>query len=198
MPANTPRGISYPLYTDPISGTQAYFQDMATDMDGLVQQLDDRLDAARHRPAVKISAFSNQLLTPFVANTVTFDFEDFDRGGMADIAVSNTRIQLLERGIYIVGASLSCTPATGTWGVQAQLIGTGGGFGGGLVTQRGSSTTLDTSTTPTYLNPTALWFTDGTAPVNITVAITMNSPGTVNVQDRNLFAAKVSNTAGGF
>lgn len=197
MPQTTPLGISYPLYTDPISSTQAAFQDMATDMDGLVELLDTRLDAAAQRPAVRISALANQSMTPFVANTVTFSTEDFDVGGMANIPVSNTRIQLIERGMYIVGAMLNMAPAPGTWGAQATIVGSAG-LGGGLVSMRGSSTTLDGSTTPTYLNPVALWFADGVTTVNITISILHNAAAAVNLSNRNLFAAKVSNTQGGF
>lgn len=197
MPANTPLGISYPLYTDPISGTQTYFQDMATDMDGLVQQLDDRLDAAAARPGVRVVSFANQAIPANTATTATWAGEDFDQGGMADIAVNNTRIQLIERGIYIVGASLVMAPAAGTWGAQATLVGSAG-FGGGVVSLRGSSTTLDPSTTPNYLNPMAMWFADGITVVNITVSVIHNAGAAVNLQDRALFAAKVSNTIGGY
>jgi hypothetical protein len=197
MPANTPLGISYPLYTDPISGTQTYFQDMATDMDGLVQQLDTRLTAAAQRPGVRIVSFTAQAIAANTPTTATFAGEDFDQGNMADIAVNNTRIQLIDKGIYIVGASLVMAPAAGTWGVQASLVGTAG-FGGGLVSMRGSSTTLDASTTPNYLNPVSLWYADGVSIVNITCVITHNAGAAVNLQDRALFAAKVSNTPGSY
>lgn len=197
MPANTPLGISYPLYTDPISGTQGYFQDMATDMDSLVEQLDDRLDAARQRPAAKVTSFTNQSIPANTPTTVVYDFEEFDQGGMVNLPVSSTRIQLIERGIYIVGASINVTAAAGTWGVQAQLTATAG-LGGGLVSLRGSSTTLDVSTTPLYLNPIALWFADGTTTANVTCVLTHNAGAAINAQDRSFFAAKVSNTLGGF
>lgn len=195
MPANTPLGISYPLYTDPIANTQAYFQDMATDMDGLVQQLDTRLAAAAARPGVLIVSFTGQALPPATPTVVTFSGENFDQGGMADIATNNTRIQLLERGIYVVGASISLASTVApAGGYQAALNGSAG-LGGGLVSARGSSS-ADPAVTPVYLNPMGLWFADGVTPVNITVTVT----GTVatTITDRNLFAAKVSNTLGGF
>ncbi len=198
MPANTPLGISYPLYTDPVANTQAYIQDMAQDMDTLVDQLTDRLVAASQRPAAKVNSIAAQSITPFVATTVTWSLEEFDRGGMVDLATNNTRIQLLEQGIYLVGAVLNFAPAPGTWGVQASLVGTGGGFGGGLMSQRGSSNTLDPSTTPTYVNPVALWYTDGTAPISLTVSITHNASAALSLTDRNFFAAKVSTVLGAY
>lgn len=197
MPANTPLGISYPLYTDLIANTQAYFQDMATDMDTLVEQLDNRLTTAASRPGVRVVSFTNQSIAANTPTTATYTGEDFDQGNMADIAVNNTRIQLIERGIYIVGASMLMAPAAGTWGVQAQLIGSAG-LGGGLVSMRGSSTTADTTTTPNYLNPVSLWFADGITTVNITCVITHNAGAAINLQDRALFAAKVSNTIGSY
>lgn len=195
MPANTPLGISYPLYTDPISSTQAAFQDMATDMDSLVEQLDNRLTTAASRPGVRIVSFTSQVLPPATPTTVTFTGEDFDQGNMADIAVSNTRIQLIERGIYLVGASIRlASTAVPAGGYQAQLVGTAG-FGGGLVSARGSSS-ADPAVTPVYLNPVSLWFADGVTTVNLTCVVT----GTIatSIEDRALFAAKVSNTVGSY
>ncbi len=198
MSANTPLGITYPLYTDPVGTTRAAIEEMATDMDTLVDQLTDRLTAAEHRPAAKVAAIAAQSILPLVNTTVTWTGEDYDTGGMVDLATNNTRILLSEKGIYIVGAMLNFAPAPGTWGPQATLVGTAGGFGGGTVSVRGSSNTLDTSTTPTYINPVALWYVDGTAPVSITCVVTHQASGAVNLTDRNMFAAKVSTTLGDF
>lgn len=197
MPANTPRGITYPLYTDLVSNTQLYFQDMATDMDGLVQLFSDRMDAAAMRPAAKVSGLSNQALAANTNVTTTWSGEDFDNGGMVDLAVSNTRIQLLELGIYIVGASVGVSNTTGTYGVRATFA-LSAGIGGGQVSLRGSSSNLDTAPTQTYINPLMMAYCDGTTPVNVTLVLRQNSSATIQIQDRNMWAAKVSNLAGNF
>lgn len=196
MTATTPRGVTYPVLTDQVATLGPTIQDMALDLDSLVQQLVDRLDAAAHRPAARIAAVTDQLLTPFVANTITFTGEDFDTGGMADIATAPTRLRLTEQGIYVVGASLALTPFTGTWGARAVLlnstssrIGAESGQGSNLAggdPQNG------------YLCPSMVTYADGVTPSDITVSVTSTANGNVNVQSRSLWAVKISNVSGGY
>lgn len=197
MPANTPLGISYPLYGDAISTTQAQFQDMAEDMDTLAQQLVNRLDAAAMRPACKLSNFTNQSIVTNTNTTAVWDFADFNNAGMGNIAVSNTRIQLIEQGIYIVGAALIFAAAAGTYSVHATLQATAG-FGGGTTSLRGVSSTLDTAPDRTHINPVAMFYADGVTTADVTVVVRHNAAASITMQDRNFWAAKVSNAAGGF
>jgi hypothetical protein len=197
MPANTPRGISYPLYTDPIANTQVYFQDMATDIDTLVDQFSDRLIAAGTRPAAKASGIANQALAPLTNVTCTWVGEDFDNDNMIDLAVNNTFITLTDQGFYMVGASVGLSNTAGTYGVRATLT-FSAGLGGGIQTLRGSSNTLDPSPTQTYINPLSMVYCDGITPVNCTVVMRQNAAASINIQDRNFWAAKVSNLMGGF
>lgn len=198
MPANTPRGISYPLYSDPLSSLQSSFQDMATDMDGLVQQLDDRLTAAGQRPSAKVSGVTNQAWAPTTDVTVTWEAEDFDNAGMVDLGVSATRIQLLEQGVYIVGATVTATNQIGTYGVQATFAFNSPGAGGGLVNQRGVSANLDTSPDVNMVNPVGFIYTTGAAPVNVTLVVRQNGGGALQIQSRNFWAAKISNVVGAY
>jgi hypothetical protein len=197
MPANTPRGISYPLYTDPISNTQVYFQDMATDIDTLVEQFSDRMDAAAMRPSAKASGLANQALAPLTNVTCIWSAEDFDNAAMINLGVNNTFITLTEQGIYIVGASIGLSNTLGTYGVRATLT-FSAGIGGGTQTLRGSSTTLDPSPTQTFINPLSMVYCDGITAVNCTVVMRQNAAGAINIQDRNFWASKVSNVTGGF
>ena len=60
MPANTPRGYSYPLYTDTMDGFPAAMQDLATDVDTDMQALVNQVNAAQNRPSVRVTATANQ------------------------------------------------------------------------------------------------------------------------------------------
>ncbi|MCX0246401.1 hypothetical protein [Streptomyces drozdowiczii] len=196
MTANTPRGITYPVLTDQVSTLGPTIQDMALDLDGLAQQLADRLDAAAHRPAARMSAIANQTLTPFVANTVTFAAEEINIGGMVNIPTSNTRIRITEQGLYMVGASVAATTATGTWGLRADITNSASGAVARASLQ-GNNNSGDEPTN-TYLSVGMLTYADGATPADITVAVTSTSGGSVNLQDRSLWAVKMGNIPGGY
>lgn len=195
MTATTPRGITYPVLTDPVSSLGPTIQDMALDLDTLVQQLADRLDAAAHRPAARMSAIANQLLTPFVANTVTFVAEDFDNGGMIDLAASNTRIRITEQGLYMVGASVAATTGT-AWGLRADITNSASGAVARASLQGNSQ--LGDEPTNTYVSVAMLTYVDGVTPADITVAVTSTYGSNVNLQDRSLWAVKMGNLPGGY
>ncbi|WP_328902280.1 hypothetical protein OHR86_22325 [Streptomyces sp. NBC_00441] len=196
MTANTPRGITYPTLTDLASTLGPTIQDMALDLDTLVQQLADRLDAAAHRPAARMSAIANQTLTPFVANTVTFVAEEFDVGGMINIPTSNTRIRITEQGLYMVGATVAATTATGSWGLRADITNSASGAVARASLQGNNSSGDDP--TNTYVSVAMLTYADGVTPADITVAVTSTSGTTVNLQDRSLWAVKMGNLPGGY
>jgi hypothetical protein len=196
MTANTPRGITYPVLTDPASTLGPTIQDMAMDLDGLAQELADRLDAAAHRPAARMSAIANQLLTPFVANTVTFAAEEINIGGMVNIPTSNTRIRITEQGLYMVGASVAATTATGTWGLRADITNSASGALARSSLQ-GNNSSGDEPTN-TYIGVAMLTYADGVTPADITVTVTSTSGLTVNLQDRSLWAVKMGNLPGGY
>ncbi|MEW2127117.1 hypothetical protein AB0891_25695 [Streptomyces sp. NPDC007259] len=196
MTANTPRGITYPLLSDPVSMTQPAIQDMAMDLDGLVQQLATRLNAAAHRPAGRMSATANQLLTPFIDNTITFATEDFDIGGMIDIPTSNSRIRITEQGLYLVGASLSLTTFNGIWGIRATIINSTTSNTGTSSLQGNNG--LGDDPTGTYITVGMLTYADGVTPSDITVTVASTANGNVNVQARSLWAVKMGNIVGGY
>jgi hypothetical protein len=196
MTANTPRGITYPVLTDPVSSLGPTIQDMALDLDTLVQQLADRLDAAAHRPAARMSAIANQTLTPFIANAVTFSAEEFDTGGMIDIPASNTRIRITEQGLYMVGATVAATTATGSWGLRADITNSASGATARASLQGNNSSGDDP--TNTYVSVAMLTYADGVTPADITAAVTSTSGTTVNLQDRSLWAVKMGNLPGGY
>lgn len=193
MPANTPRGITYPLYTDPFANGRADIQEIADDSDTLVQELVDRLDAAQHRPSCRISGLANQAVAINTNVTATFSGEDWDNDNMANLGVNNTRIQITKRGVYLIGASVSVTAQAGSWGVQATIASTGG-----VATTVGVQSTQGSTSINTYLNPVMLHYATGAVTDDITLVIRQNGALSVNIQDRNLWVAQVSNDDGFF
>jgi hypothetical protein len=196
MTANTPRGFTYPLYTDPVSITQSVFADLAGDLDTAVEQLDNRIQAAYQRPAARASGLANQNFPPTTNVTVTFSAEDFDIGNMIDIPTNNTRIRITEQGFYLVGASIAVTPIAGNWALQASILNSAT-TPIGATSLRGNDSGGATPAN-TYMNVHMLTFCDGITPADITVVVRQASIGAVQIQDRNLWATKIGNVAGGF
>lgn len=193
MPANTPRGITYPLYTDPLSGIQSDFQEMAEDLDTLTQQLVDRIAAAEQRPSAKISDTAIQAVAANTDVTMTFTNENYDNASMVDLGTDNTRIQITERGMYLVTAQITFATAAGSWGCLVR-INSSAGFIANPVFQsiQGSSTVI------TYSSVASLHFATGAVTDNITLTARQNSGGPVDVTDRVLAVSKVSTTLGSF
>lgn len=109
MPANTPRGYTYPLYTD-VANFPAQIQDFAQDVDLDVESISDSITGALNNPSVRISATANQSI-PVTTNTnATFAVEEYDNAAMANLGVNNDRITFTETGIYLVSAECNWVP----------------------------------------------------------------------------------------
>lgn len=100
MPESTPvYGITYPCATDVIDA--ADFATFATDVDNALAILNDLSQTALTRPAARITGSVISLPTG-VDTLATYIAEDFDNDGMADLAVSTSRLTVQTAGTYMV------------------------------------------------------------------------------------------------
>lgn len=106
MPANTPRGYPYPLYSDPADfPTQS--QNFATAVDTDVQAQVASINDALFSPSAAVSATANQAIANGTTTTVTFATEDYDNAAMANLGVNNDRLTITETGLYLVSAFIT-------------------------------------------------------------------------------------------
>lgn len=93
MPANTPKGLPYPLPTEPVAeGAQA--------IRNLAEALDGKLPIAACQASVTASNWPTAAVT--IASLTT---EEFDNDGMHDPAVTPSRIFARSAGRYLALAS---------------------------------------------------------------------------------------------
>lgn len=109
MPANTPRGYTYPLYTDP-ADPAPQIQDFAQDVDADVAAQVASITAALNRPSVKVSSTTNQVFVPNVAQFVTWATENYDNAAMANLGVNNDRISFTSAGKYLISTEINFNP----------------------------------------------------------------------------------------
>jgi len=109
MPANTPRGYTYPFYTDP-ANPQAQIEDFARDVDTDVAAQVARITAALNRPSARCSATANQSIPANTNTFATFAVEDYDNAAMVNLGVNNDRITFTSTGIYMISAEVNWAP----------------------------------------------------------------------------------------
>jgi hypothetical protein len=108
MPANTPRGYTYPLYTDPANfpaQTQDFAQDVDTDVAALVASANTALNA----PSARISSVAPVVVPPNNSTLMTFSTEEYDNAALANLGVNNERLTFAVPGTYLIHAEVSCT-----------------------------------------------------------------------------------------
>lgn len=101
MPQNTPRGYTYPLYTDP-ANFPSQIQDFAQDVDADVQSLVNSINTSLAAPSGRASASANQAIAVNTPTFATFATEDYDNAAMVNLGVNNDRITFTSTGIYLV------------------------------------------------------------------------------------------------
>lgn len=106
MPANTPRGYTYPVYGDPVN-FPAQLQDFAQDVDTDVATLVARETAALNRPSARVSETANQAVAANTNVFLTFSVEEYDNAAMANLGVNNDRLTFTETGVYLVTAEVN-------------------------------------------------------------------------------------------
>lgn len=104
MPANTPRGYTYPLYPD-AQNFPAQIQDLATDIDTDIQAIEDLGTLAFDRPMARAQDPGNLALVANVTTAVPFSIQSYDTA-----AIYNPGTPLLmtlpEDGIYHVSIAM--------------------------------------------------------------------------------------------
>lgn len=189
MPANTPRGYTYPLYPD-TQDFPAQIQDLAQDIDADVQALADAIDAGYNRASVRVSGpigGTQAIPTGAAGASVTYNVEEYDNAGMANLGVTNDRITYQEVGFYLVTAhvTFAAGPNT-TWGIGAALTSTGTLLGQPAVMSRNGH-----NTRPTNLTVTSIEFANSIGDTTRLVVF-HNAGVNVNVTDCSLTATLLS------
>jgi hypothetical protein len=185
MPANTPRGYTYPLYSD-TQNFPAQIQDMALDIDADVQDVYDQVAQAYNQPTGHISA-AGQVIPSNVSTTCIFSSEDYDNDGMVDLGVNNTRIQIQTPGIYMLNGFIRIL-GNG----NATLSGAGltlASSGGVVANPAVSSKRLDNDK-KTAICATTIHITLA-AGDNITMFVRHNNPASVTLDIAELFATRL-------
>lgn len=103
MPLNTPRGYTYPLYSDP-ADFPADIQNFAQDVDVDVAALVASQATALAAPSARVSATANQSIAVSTNVFATFATEDYDNAAMANLGVNNDRITFTSTGLYLIHA----------------------------------------------------------------------------------------------
>lgn len=191
MPANTPLGITYPLYTDSIDPA-VQIAEIATDTDGIVQTLVNRIAAVATRPIGRVGAIANQVIVTNTLTTLLLTGGEFSTP-MEDPA--NNRLNLTESGVYIITAAVLCAGNAAALPYSMLLqINSDAGFS---AVPAAVSLPLH-NTRGTWVNVSAVHFHTGVGTDHITLSVRHNSAASVTVMNRNLTACKVSNDTGLF
>jgi hypothetical protein len=191
MPADTPLGITYPLYPDPMDPA-ANIAEIATDTDTVVEQLETRIAGTATRPVGRLGGIANQVLAPNVGVSPLLPTGEFSTP-MEDPA--NNRLQLTEQGIYLLTASVfytgngNATP----YGVLLSLNSTAG-----FITTPVVESLPASQNRGTFINVSAMHYHTGVGTDSITAIVRHNSAANVTITFRNMTACKVGNQIGGF
>lgn len=185
MPANTPRGYTYPLYTD-LANFPAQIQDFALDVDTNVQGLANEINnITEGAPSVRISATANQSIAVSTDTFATFAVEDYDNDLMANLGANNDRITFTTAGIYLVEADVNWTPNGNATLNGRKIVLDHSTLGEVARDSRRGSQALDTETNVTTL-------IEVPAASFIRVLVRQNSGAAVNISARSLSATKVA------
>lgn len=186
MSQNTPRGYTYPEYSDPAQYA-AQNQNFAQDVDADVQALSVAQLAALNSPSGRAIANANQSIPASTSTLATFATETYDNAAMVNLGVSNTRITLTSPGLYIVNAECNWAPnGNATVGERAgRIIANLAGTDPCWSSSRGSQLA------DTELSLTCLYYT-ATAGDFVTFSVWHNSGAAVNISARSFSATKVA------
>jgi hypothetical protein len=104
MPANTPRGYTYPLYPD-TQNFPAQIQDLAQDIDADIQAIADLGPLALDRATARAQDAGSVAIVPNTTTAVPFTIQAFDYGAIYNPAFPNL-MTFPEDGIYQVSISV--------------------------------------------------------------------------------------------
>lgn len=188
MPANTPRGYTYPLLSD-TQNFPAQIQDLAQDIDADVEALDNAIQAAFNRDSVRVSGpvgGTQSIPSSSSGASVTYSTEEYDNAGMANLGVLNDRVTVVNEGIYLVTAHITFAAGpNATWGAFLSINTTGAS-----VTQPVALSRQGHDTRPTNLTVTTVHFAPATSTIRAVAA--QVSGVAINVTDCSLTATLMS------
>jgi len=187
MPANTPRGYTYPLYSDP-ANPPAQIQDFAQDVDADVQAIVTSANAALSAsPSARISATANQAVAANTNVTVTFATEEYDNAAMANLGVNNDRITFTSTGFYLIAAEVNFVSNGNATvnGRSGTLVYTGGAFGNAAYRVRGAQSMDVEWSVTTLARVTSL-------PAIVQLQVRQESGASLNISARSLSVTKVA------
>jgi hypothetical protein len=149
MTMNTPRGYTYPCYTDP-TNFPAQIQDLATDIDGDVQGIITNIADARNTPP-SAKAQTTGVATAIGAGLfvpLTFATQIYDNAAM--FTPPSTVITAPVEGLYLI-SYFTTFGAGSNVGVRAVQIGVGG-FVRSIQTRRRAGTSAQITVTGSCLS----------------------------------------------
>jgi hypothetical protein len=185
MPQNTPRGYTYPLYTDPMNPA-GDLQALATTIDTDMDTLWDRLTAGLNQPACRVRASGvNQAIAVSTDVTATYDTELYDNAGMVNLGVSNTTINIVQTGLYVaIGRASFLSNGNATINARQLALVSSGSLG--TVGRRCQEGSINQTTGVTLT--TLFWAAGGTT---FTMVQRQNSGATLNTSTRQLMVARM-------
>lgn len=185
MPANTPRGYTYPLYTD-LMDPAAQIQELATDIDTDMDSLWDRVTSAYNQPACRVRTSGvNQAVAVNTDVTATYDTELYDNAGMVNLGVSNTNINIVSTGLYLACGRVTFL-SNGNATINARQVTFVSSGSLGTVGRRCQEGEISVAT-PVALT-VLFWAASGTT---FTMVQRQNSGAVLNTSTRQLMVARV-------
>ena len=185
MPANTPRGYTYPVYGD-LANPPAQILDFATDVDTDVAALVARQTAALNRPSARVSASANQAIAANTNVFATFATEEYDNAAMANLGVNNDRLTFTETGIYLVTAEVNFSSNGNATVNGRSMLFVGNLYGNLAHDSRRGAQNMDTEMTITTL------YQVNTVGDFIRVEVRQESGAALNISARSFSATRVA------
>lgn len=183
MPANTPRGYTYPLYTDP-ANFPSQIQDFAQDVDTDVQAQVGRIATAMAAPSARVIATANQAIASNTPTFATFATEEYDNAAMGNLGVNNDRLTFTSAGIYLVQGAVIFA-SNGNASVNGRQVAlTIGGVNRATESRAGSQTIATELTVSHLIQVSAAQF--------VQMEVQHSSGAAVNITTRSLTATKVA------
>lgn|SRR5512134_1210976 len=191
MPANTPRGYTYPLYPD-TQNFPAQIQDLAQDVDVDIQNIVNLGTLAFDRDTSRAQETAGQVILPNTTTAVTFGIEAFDYGAIYNPGTP-TIMTFTEDGIYHVSMSVEFTAnGNATVGGRALFMTSSGG----LTPVVARESRLGNQTRNTSLDVSSLYMCV-TAPETLSLFVRHNSAANVTINDRWVSVTKIAATLTG-
>ncbi len=191
MPQSTPRGYTYPLYTDP-QDFPADIQTLATDFDTDIEGLADQITNSNNRFTAHVRSGATQSIAVGTDTQATFATEEYDNHNMGALP-DGINIPAGSDGIYLLTARVTFDAGPNATYFTRVWLTSSAGFIAMPVRSNKETTNGRTS----IHNVMALHFTDGTVQDNIRVMVRHGAASAVNISARDLYVSKKSNLLSG-